>query len=371
MILLIVSIVIFLLYASLMLYYYFGWKKIPVYKKTLQHVSTKISVLIAARNEEKTIGNLLTSLRDQTYRKEFFEIIVVDDHSTDKTADVVKRFEEVKLLQLNEQVSNSFKKKAIETGIKHATGDLIVTTDADCTPGKEWLSTLASFQGEKNSVFIAAPVVFQHQINVLGIFQALDFLTLQGITAVSVHNKLFGMSNGANMLYSRQLFNEVNGFSGVDKIASGDDMLLMNKIWNNNKQNIHYLFSRDAIISTPAMESWRNFFNQRIRWASKAAHYKNLSITVVMFIVYIFNLFFPILFVAGIWNNEYFFWLIALWLAKTIIEWPFVHAVATFYGKQNLMKYFLFFQPLHIIYTIAAGFLGQFGSYEWKGRRVK
>src|SRR5690606_29084313 len=126
----------------LMLYYYFCWKKIPVYKKALQNASTKISVLIAARNEEKIIGNLLTSLRHQTYPKEFFEIIVVDDHSTDKTADVVKRFEEVKLLQLREQVSNSFKKKAIETGIKHATGDLVVTTDADCTPGKEWLSIL-------------------------------------------------------------------------------------------------------------------------------------------------------------------------------------------------------------------------------------
>lgn len=354
-----------------MLYYFFGWKKIPVYKNTLQHHSLKISVLIAARNEEGTIGNLLLSLRNQSYPKELFEIIVVDDHSTDRTAEVVKQFEEVKLFHLNEPVPNSYKKKAIETGIKQATGDLIVTTDADCLPGKEWLSTMAGFQKEKKSEFIAAPVAFQYKNNVLGIFQALDFLTLQGITAVSVHYKLFGMSNGANMAYSRKLFIEVNGFSGVDKIASGDDMLLMNKIWNNNKRNIHYLLSQDAIISTPAMSGWKNFLNQRIRWASKATHYKNLPIKFVMTIVYFFNLLFPIFFVTGFWNKEYFFWLIGMWIAKTLIEWPFVHAVATFYGKQNLMKYFLFFQPLHIIYTITAGFLGQSGSYEWKGRRVK
>jgi len=371
MILSIASIVLFLLYAVMMLYYFFLWKKIPVYKNSVSPSSPKLSVLIAARNEEETIGHLLTALENQSYPKEFFEVIVIDDHSTDKTAEVIRQFEDVIVLHLNEPVVNSFKKKAIETGIQEATGDLIITTDADCLPGKEWLATIASFQVEKNSVFIAAPVVYEHQDNVLGIFQALDFLTLQGITAVSVHHKLFGMSNGANMAYSRKLFNEVNGFRGVDKIASGDDMLLMNKIWKNNKERIHYLFSREAIVTTPAMNSWKNFINQRIRWASKAAHYKNFSITIVMLIVYIFNLLFPILFVAGFWNNEYFFWLIVLWVGKTIIERPFVHAVATFYGKQNLLKYFLFFQPLHIMYTIVAGLLGQFGSYEWKGRKVR
>ena len=148
-------------------------------------------------------------------------------------------------------------------------------------------------------------------------------------------------------------------------------MLLMNKIWKKDKQKIHYLLSPDVIVSTPAMSTWKNFLNQRIRWASKAPYYKNNSIKLVMLIVYCFNLLFPILFVAGFLENEYWFLLIILWLAKTLVELPFVLAVAKFYGKINLMKYFLFFQPLHIIYTIAAGLLGQTGTYEWKGRNVK
>lgn len=371
MILIVTSILLFVLYSLLMLYYFFGWKKITPFEHNYQTPATRLSIIIAARNEEETIGPLLSALNNQTYPQELFEVIVVDDHSTDRTADVVKQFEKVKLVTLNEPGQNSYKKKAIETGIRHATGDLIITTDADCLPGKDWLSTLASFYQINEPVFIAAPVVFHHQNNVLEIFQALDFLTLQGITAVSVHSKLFGMSNGANMAYSRKTFYEVGGFSGVDKIASGDDMLLMNKIWEKEKQKINYLLSKDAIISTPPMKTWKNFLNQRIRWASKAPYYKNSSITIVMLIVYFFNLFFPILFFAGFWLTEYWFWLIGLWIAKTIIEWPFVHSVAKFYGKQNLMKYYFVFQPLHVLYTVAAGFLGQFGTYEWKGRKVK
>lgn len=371
MILIVTSIILFVLYGSLMLYYFFGWKKIPSFENNHQLPSTRLSVIIAARNEEGTIGPLLSALNNQSYPKELFEVIVVDDHSTDKTADVVNQFERIKLVTLNEPGQKSYKKKAIETGILHATGDLIVTTDADCLPGKNWLSTLASFYQKNESVFIAAPVVFHHQNNVLEIFQVMDFLTLQGITAVSVHSKLFGMSNGANMAYSRKTFYEVGGFSGVDNIASGDDMLLMNKIWKKDKQKIHYLLSPHAIVSTFPMQTWRDFLNQRIRWASKAAYYKNSPITIVMLIVYFFNLLFPILFIAGFWNNTYWVWLIGLWIAKTIIEWPFVYSVAKFYGKQNLMKYFFLFQPLHVLYTIAAGFLGQFGTYEWKGRKVK
>lgn len=371
MILIITSILLFVLYGSLMLYYFFGWKKIIPFKSDVQSPATRFSVIIAARNEEESIGSLLSALNNQSYPPELFEVIVVDDHSTDRTAEVVKQFENIKLVTLNEPGQNSYKKKAIETGILHATGDLIVTTDADCLPGKYWLSTMDAFHQTNNPVFIAAPVVFHHQNNILEIFQELDFLTLQGITAVSVYSKLFGMSNGANMAYSRKIFYEVGGFSGVDKIASGDDMLLMNKIWDKDKQKIHYLLSKDAIVSTPPMKTWKTFLNQRIRWASKAPYYKNITITIVMLVVYFFNLLFLLLFVAGFWKAEYWYWLIGLWIAKTLIEWPFVHSVAKFYGKQNLMKYYFLFQPLHVLYTIAAGFLGQFGTYEWKGRKVK
>ena len=368
---LIIIAILFLFYALLIIYYWQSWKAIPEFKASLPATDITISVIIPARNEETNIRQLLEALQQQTYPAALTQIIVVDDHSTDQTADIIRQFPSVKLVQLKEDNLNSYKKKAIETGIAAATGELIVTTDADCIPGPEWLSSLAAFKQENSSVFIAAPVVFVNNNSILQIFQALDFLVLQGITAASVYKNVHSMCNGANLAYEKKAFYEVNGFSGIDTIASGDDMLLMHKIWKQYPGKVHYLKSRAAVVSTQPMKTWKTFFNQRIRWASKAKNYNDKRIVAVLLLVYLFNLSFPTMAIAGFWCWHYWLYLAGLWIAKTMIEFPFVTAVARFYKKQSLMKYFFLFQPLHILYTISSGLFGQFGKYDWKGRKVK
>lgn len=366
MILLYITIALFVLYSLLIIYYWLAWKSIPDYLPSSSSPQTRISVIIPARNEEENIGLLLQALQEQTYPKELFEVIVVDDHSTDSTVKVIQLFQSVKLIQLKEDSINSYKKKAIETGIESATGDLIVTTDADCIPPREWLQTIAAFKEENSSVFIAAPVVFDCNSSILQVLQAMDFMVLQGITGAAVYKKQLSMCNGANLAYTKKNFKEVNGFRGIDKIASGDDMLLMHKIAKQHPEKVHYLKSKDATVSTQPMKTWKEFFNQRIRWASKAKHYNDKRIVLVLLLVYLFNLSFLLLLIAGCW-----FWFIGLWIAKTMIEFPFVFSISSFFGKRSLMKYFFFFQPMHIFYTIISGLLGQFGKYEWKGRKVK
>ena len=373
MLLLYIIIVLFIIYTLLILYYWKLWNVIPIFKSPddKQTISIRISIIIPARNEEENIGKLLQALQVQSYPAELFEVIVVDDHSTDKTATIVQRFPSVKLIQLKEDQINSYKKKAIETGIAAANCEFIVTTDADCLPGKDWLKTIAAFKTENRSVFIAAPVAFENNNSLLEIFQTMDFLVLQGITGASVYKNLHSMCNGANLAYEKKAFNDVNGFDGIDNIASGDDMLLMHKIWKRYPDKVHYLKSKDAVVTTQPMKTWRSFFNQRIRWASKAKNYDDKRITAVLLLVYLFNLSFLVLIVAGFLCSCYWIWPLALWIAKTIIEFPFVNSIASFFSKRSLMKYFLFFQPLHILYTIISGFLGQIGKYEWKGRKVK
>jgi cellulose synthase/poly-beta-1,6-N-acetylglucosamine synthase-like glycosyltransferase len=368
---LVITIALFILYSILIVYYWQIWKAIPDFVLPGTLPQTKISVIIPARNEEQNIGPLLLALQQQTYPKELLEVIVVNDHSTDKTAIIVGQFPAIKLLQPEDNDINSYKKKAIETGIAAATGTLIVTTDADCLPSKEWLQTIVLFKEEKNAVFITAPVVFGNDSSLLQIFQALDFLTLQGITGASVYKNIHSMCNGANLAYEKNVFDEVKGFAGIDHIASGDDMLLMHKIWKKYPQQVHYLKSKEAIVATQPMKTWKSFFNQRIRWASKAKQYNDKRILAVLLLVYLFNLFFAVLLVAGFFNHSYWLYLAGLWIAKTMIEFSFVNSVAAFFGKQSLMKYFFFFQPLHIAYTIISGLLGQFGKYEWKGRKVR
>jgi len=366
-----ITIGLLIIYSLLILFYRAGWLELKQFSQIDLESSIKISVIIPARNEEENIDKLLTSLEKQTYPSHLFEVIVVDDHSTDNTATVVSGYSFVKLIQLEFDNINSYKKKAIETGIAVSSGDLIVTTDADCIVPVNWLKTIAFFKEKTNTVFIAAPVVLENESNLLQTFQALDFLVLQGITAASVQKKFHNMCNGANLAYEKKAFFEVNGFTGIDHIASGDDMLLMQKIAQRFPGKASYLLSKNAIVTTQAVKTWKEFFSQRIRWASKATNYNDIKILSTLFLVYFFNCALLALFISGFWMPSLWLGLISTLILKIIIELTFIYPVARFYNKLNLIKWFPFFQPMHIVYTVIAGLLGVFGSFEWKGRRVK
>lgn len=393
----VIAIVLFAGYAVLIIYYRQCWQQIAAYQPTKkpnengkgirnENNTTKITIIIPARNEEQHIGRCLQSIIQQTYPVELFEVIVVDDHSTDNTAAIVQSFAKrnIHCIFLRDFVTdnlNSYKKKAIEIAIAQSTGDLIVTTDADCFMGNNWLQTIASFYETYKPAFIAAPVSINCNNRFLAIFQTLDFMTLQGITGASVYKKIHSMCNGANLAYEKTAFNEVGGFKGIDNIASGDDMLLMHKIYKRYPDRVMFLRSEEVIVQTQPVKSMREFFGQRIRWASKAGKYDDKRIFGVLLLVYLFNLMMLGLPVIAIFNNVQYSILhvqcsmITVWgimfLLKILIELLFLFPVAQFFGKQNMLKLFPFLQPFHILYTVTAGLLGMFGKYNWKGRKVK
>ena len=371
MILLLVCGTLLLAYGMLVIRYWWTWQRIPLYRASPAAPRLKVSVIIPARNEEKMIGRLLQALQQQDYPVQLTELIVVDDHSTDETARIVSGFPAVQLIRLQEDGLNAYKKKAIDTGIARASGELILCTDADTEPGPGWISTMISFAVEKKAAFVAAPVLMKGRNNLLNVFQSLDFMMLQAITGAVVQQKTLTMCNGANLAYTKEAFRAVGGFSGIDDIASGDDMLLMYKIWQRYPQQVHYLKSRDAIVVTAPQDNWRAFIRQRIRWASKAGHYQDKRFLPVLLLVYSVNLIFGVLAVLAVCCAGWWKWLLLAWLVKTLAEWPLMHAAARFFQQMPLLIWFFFLQPLHILYTIFSGFLGQTGAYEWKGRKVR
>lgn len=374
-----VGVFLFLVYAACLVFYRQAWLALPEYTAPAGFVPrTFISVIIPARNEEDNIGACITSLLNQEYPSSLFEIIVVDDHSTDNTAALVQQVNDprVRLVSLKDHLSpkerlNAYKKKAIEIAIAHANGALIVTTDADCTVSPRWLLLLDACYEEKKPVFIAAPVAYIDETSFLKIFQSLDFMTLQGITGASVYRKAHTMCNGANLAYSREVFYEVGGFKNIDSIASGDDMLLMHKMYKRYPDRIAFLKSPEAIVRTQPMPDWKAFFNQRIRWASKADKYDDKRIFWVLALVYLWNVWFLAAGIAALFRHSLVPAWIALIVAKTIVELWYLGPVARFFQKEALLWYFPLAQPFHIAYTIIAGWLGKFGTYQWKGRQVK
>jgi cellulose synthase/poly-beta-1,6-N-acetylglucosamine synthase-like glycosyltransferase len=375
--LVIISLLLFIAYSILIRNYIRGWNACPEFEADPLFVpKDTVTVIVPARNEETAIGNCISSLLQQTYPPSLLEIVVVDDHSEDGTARVVESFSShnVRLIKLKDFIgneNNSYKKKAIAVGVSHANGDCIITTDADCTSEPNWIREVVRFKESISAEFVAAPVRLQPRQRLLHIFQALDFLTMQAITCAAVFRNMHVMCNGANLAYSKSAFLEVNGFENIDAIASGDDMLLMSKIAERFPGKTGYLKSKNAIVTSQPANTWRAFWQQRIRWASKAGHYQQKNITQILLLVYCFNFSLFALFLVSIWNSDAFIVALLLLLCKIIIEYPLVNSVASFFGQRKLLFYFPFLQPLHLIYVVIAGFLGKFGRYEWKGRKVK
>lgn len=337
----------------------------------------KVSVIVPVRNEEAVIEKCLQSLLQQNYPAHLLEIIIVDDYSTDRTAVIVQGYtsERVKLLQLTDFFTEAgitaHKKKAIETGIQSSRGDLIITTDADCVADIDRVSAIAGFYARNNASLIVAPVKIAAGSSVLSVFQSIDFAILQGITGASVYKNFHRMCNGANLAYEKKAFCAVNGFAGIDHIASGDDMLLMEKIAKKFPGGIAYLKSTDAIVTTLPCHSWKLFLNQRIRWASKTKHYTDKKIVAVLAMVYLLNLCLFIFLAGSIFNPAWFIFFAVIAFYKCIVEWAFVKELLRYFNLQAYMPLFPLFQPLHIIYIVISGFFGSIGKYRWKGRTIK
>lgn len=373
---------VFIIGYTVLLFTYRKWflqlKKFA--KPTFILPKTFFSIVIPARNEAANIGNCLQSIVTQKYNTALFEIIVVDDHSTDDTATIVAQWQQqhsnILLIKLQDEITgeilNSYKKKAIENAISYTKGNWIITTDADCIAAENWLNTLDAFIQQNNVVFVAAPVIYSCDGSVLQTFQLIDFMSMQGVTAASVTTGFHNMCNGANLAYKRDVFYEVDGFKDIDQIASGDDMLLMNKIKKHYPNNVLYLFSKEAIVTTHPMPTWKAFFNQRIRWASKADQFqsKDNKVFAVLVMIYLLNFFLLVMPLLTIFYWQAFFYWIFFIGVKTVSELAFALPVAAFFNVQP-KRWFILLQPLHIVYIVVSGWLGKFGNYHWKGRNVK
>lgn len=376
---LILTTVLVLAYCWLILQYRKWFRRLQIFNPDPGITAlTSFSIIIPARNEENGIEHCIRSVLNNEYPQALTELIVVNDHSTDGTAEIVERLQleypNLKLLHLSAYLDgnpvNAYKKKAIEIAISKSKGDWIITTDADCNAPAQWLRLYDAYIQQHKPVFVAAPVMFTHTKGILSLFQLLDFMSLQGITAAAVSAGYHTMCNGANLAYRKDTFYEVGQFKGIDELASGDDMLLMYKMKKKYPGKLAYLFNPGAIVTTEPMHNWSSFINQRIRWASKADRYDDKSVFRILALVYAVNFLMLILLPVNLFvTGEIAHWL-TLILIKTVVELSFMRPVARFYQQQDVLLYFPLMQPLHLFYTVVAGWLGKFGTYRWKGRKV-
>ncbi len=336
--------------------------------------SLSVAVIIPARNEEKRIAGILESLMNQDYTSDRLEIIVINDHSEDRTLEIATGFSRkdgrIRVINLPDGETNSFKKAAIRFGIENSRSDLIMTTDADCVAGPSWISSMAAAFAPGTDL-VSGPVLLMTNGKLFQQFQSLEFMGLIALGGGSIAAGRPNMCNGANLAYRRSAFGKVGGFSDIDSIASGDDELLLHKIAKFSRGNVRFNKNPDAVIRTPAQETWRDLKNQRKRWVSKSREYDNKGITYILMAVYAGMLGFPALAIAGFFDSVWWVWLLGILAAKAIAELLVLIPAAAFFRKLSLLIYLPAGQPIHIAYLLWAGIAGNSGNYIWKGRRVK
>lgn len=362
------------LFLSVTIYVIIGWNAVKSPQIKLSGFNTKVTVLIAARNEEDKIHLTIEDILAQDYPKHLTEIIIVDDHSTDRTSEIIGSYASlgVQLLQLNEDKPlNSYKKKAISEAIKLSQGDFMVATDADCRMGSKWLSTVVGYYEMEQPFMISSPVSYFEEKSLFERMQALEFYSLIATGAAFIGNGRASTCNGANLAYRKDIFNEVGGFKGIDDLASGDDELLLQKVAARFPGKIGFLKLYDAVVFTHAKHNIAAFLQQRRRWASKSVKYKDKKVVALVVGLWLFNVSVLINLALGFYDI-FFFKLFALQFLLTFVaELMLLLPVTIFFRRPKLMALLIISIPLYLVYFVYIGIIGNKGKYIWKGRMVR
>jgi cellulose synthase/poly-beta-1,6-N-acetylglucosamine synthase-like glycosyltransferase len=378
---LIISIVFSVFYCWLITYFFIGWLKL---KKISEAQSSQggslpfVSIIVPVRNESEHIQECLKAILSQTYPQQLYEVIVIDDYSTDPTYRLAREIEHDNLTVLDlakyfgdasERIPN--KKKAITIGIKNAKGSLIVTTDGDCLVGDKWLETMVNFYRNHDYKFITGPVMLSPAKNLLTLFQQIDVISMIGITGGTIANGFPTMCNGANLLYEKKAFMEVDGYKGNTDIPTGDDIFLMQKIEMMSPTAIGFVKNIDACVYTKPETSFSDFVAQRVRWTSKSTAFQKRSVTFMLMFAYLLNLLI-LIFIPIAFQSFAMAWLplVVAFGTKFLMDLIFNISVTGFFKRSVLLLLMPVFEPLHIAYIVCIGVLGLSGKYTWKERKI-
>jgi cellulose synthase/poly-beta-1,6-N-acetylglucosamine synthase-like glycosyltransferase len=353
-------------------YIYRSWSLTPEieYSKGLPHLG--FSIIIPARNESTHIRYCLEAIQQGNYPEASYEIIIIDDHSTDNTAEIVFALEytNVRCVTLPEGVTG--KKAGITLGVSMAQFPYILCTDADSLPGNNWIRSHAYMYSIQELNVATGMVMPLKGHTVLDHFQWMDFAATMAITAAGIQSKHWFLGNGANFSFTKAFFQQVGGFADNMHIASGDDIFLIHKASEADQSKIAFVKSITGLVLTQPMQSWRALLEQRKRWATKALKTKDQRVSTIQGFVFLMS----VLIVAGITfggliSLSILIWTLVALVVKMLVDYIFLKKMAHYYQQKVAVSFFIpafFVYLLHILYS---GWQAIFpGNYKWKNREL-
>jgi biofilm PGA synthesis N-glycosyltransferase PgaC len=370
--------IITIMYLLLIAGFIYGFDKVKKFKLANLQSKTRFSVIIPFRNEAENLPQLLESIQSLKYPKHLFEVIFINDLSEDDSVHIINSnlsndpLNNIDFSIINNSIkTNAPKKDAISKAINLAKYEWIITTDADCLLPEYWLDSFDECIQKSNPKCVAAPVTYQVETSFLNRFQILDMLSLQGATIGGFGIKKPFLCNGANFAYQKEAFIEVNGFDGNTKIASGDDIFLLEKMVRQYPNEVQFLKSEQAIVITNSENSWQQLITQRIRWAAKTSSYNNGFGKVTGIIVLLMNLMVILsllLSVLGLLKATILFYIVFI---KFNMDVLLICKAAIFFNQKEVLRSILLGFLLYPFFSVYVAFLSLFKGYKWKDRSYK
>lgn len=330
-----------------------------------------VSVIVAARDEEEHIQKCIDSLHNQDYPSDRYELIVVDDGSSDRTPEIAtnafRQHRNSRLLRIApaEHPTHSGKPDCIAHGVRKARGEIILLTDADCVVPSTWISSIISCF-EPYVALVAGPVLENAQSGIFSRIQSLEYLGLTTTAAGLIGADRPIICSGANLAYRTSAFREVNGFG--ENGTSCDDETLMLRIYQRGIGSIAFAADKRAVVVTTSDYSFGSFWSRRTRWASKRGHYEDKSILFSLLSLYLFFLMLLALAIASLMVSDVLVFVGLIFVWKIYVDYRTLSAGAKIFGASVPMADFFIAELLHVPYIAVAAAAGQIRSFRWKGR---
>ena len=362
-----------LYYAGSLFYFIIGLSKEENSPNNIE--TPPVSVIIAVRNGEKNINRLLNSLKNQTYNGEM-EFIIVDDESTDRTVNIIQKFTQMdsRFKYLSSKGGDqklTYKKRALDSGIKNAQFEHLLFTDIDCIIQYLWVENMMlSFTDETDYLIGYSEAV--DATTSASKFQKADFFMLLSAARGMANNKSAWACTGQNQGYRKSLYSAVGGFSQITEQLQGDDSLFLLLCRKAKNINVNFANSPGSfVISRPEL-TWIAFLKQRIRWAgdSKVFWKFNLPFYFTSIATFILNMgiiVMPLIYGFTIFLDS---WYMNILLIKFIAEYILIIMGGKAFHRQFSLINFLqwyFIQPLYVAVVSVGSILNV--NRSWQGRK--
>jgi len=347
------------------------------FRKTSRKSSDRIlavSIVVTMHNEEKNVSDCLDTLIIQNYPSKKFEIIIVNDRSTDNTEAIIKKYISkypfIRLITIHDiQKDIAPKKYAIDKAIQSAKGDIILLTDADGRPTSQWIKQIvSSFTEEIGMVIGYAPYKTHNRTqSFLKRLLSLEYLSHAAVAAASCGIGYPLTCVGTNMAYRKSVYEQLGGFGKYKELLSGDDDLFLQRVRDETSWEIAYVSNRHSHVYNAPPDHWHTFIQQRIRYASKGFKYP-LQIILLLIVFYILNLlllFTPLTFITG---SHYALPFLAALFLKVVTDFSFIKSAAFILDDKRNLSLIPIALILHIPYVVFFGLSAQVIRFNWGDR---